>query len=63
MVQAVKDISEPAAAIRRSMQQIFEARIRQPGLQYVETDSEREKLTRLFDESWALRYSTVDNED
>jgi hypothetical protein len=62
VVQSVEDISEPAAAIRKRMQQIYEARTWQPGIQYVETESEREELNRLFDESWALRYSTKDNE-
>jgi hypothetical protein len=63
MVQSVDDISGRASAIRRRMQQIFETRRRQPGLPYVETDLETEELNRLFDESWALRYSTIEIED
>jgi hypothetical protein len=62
IIQSVEDISEPATAIRRAMQKIIKEREEQPGFPLVEANFRLEEWKKLFDESWALRYSTTENE-
>jgi hypothetical protein len=62
IIQSVEDISEPATAIRRAMQKIIKEREEQPGFPLVEANFRLEEWEKLFDESWALRYSASENE-
>lgn len=61
IIQSVEDISEPAATIRRAMQQIIKEREQQPGFPFVRSPLP-EEWDKLFDKSWVLRYSTSENE-
>ena len=63
IVQSVKDISEPAASIRVKLQQIIKERDAQPGFPFAKPPPLPEEWNKLFDESWALRYSTNEDED
>ncbi len=62
IVQSVEDVSEPAAAIRVKLQQFIKEREAQPGFPFAKLPPLPEDWNKLFDESWALRYSTKDNE-
>jgi hypothetical protein len=62
-VQSIEDISEPGAAIRVKLQQIIKEREAYLEFPASKHPSLSEEWDKLFDESWALRYSTVENED
>jgi hypothetical protein len=62
VVRAIEDISRSAAEIRNQIRQVYEERHQQPGFPHVESRLESEVLDKLFDKSWALRYSMDESE-